>query len=63
MKKLLAALLRPVIEESMRQIHARRADEADAVGMDAIDRFGFMVLGADPLRRQDESSGHLIPPE
>lgn len=51
----IAKLLRPLIEESLRQIHGERADQADACGMSALDRFGFMVLGGEPLRTPSSS--------
>jgi hypothetical protein len=45
MKRLLGALLRPIVEESQRQIHAQRAAEASSAGLGALDKLGFMLLG------------------
>jgi hypothetical protein len=46
----IARLMRPVVEEALRQMHGERADQADAASMDPLERFFFMTLGGEPLR-------------
>jgi hypothetical protein len=48
MLKFIATMVRPVVEEAIEQIYARRAAHADAAGISGMDRIFFKVLGGEP---------------
>ena len=48
MLKFIARLARPIVEEAIEQIYARRAAQADAAGIGGMDRIFFKVLGGEP---------------
>ena len=56
MLKFIARLARPIVEEAIEQIYARRAAQADAAGISGMDRIFFKVLGGDPQEPE-------LPPE
>ena len=50
MIKFIARLIRPIVEEAIAQIYARRGAQADADGISGLDRVFFKVLGGEPER-------------
>jgi hypothetical protein len=57
MLKFIATMVRPVVEEAIEQIYARRGAQADAVGISGLDRIFFKVLGGDPQEPETSSQG------
>jgi hypothetical protein len=55
MLKFIAKLVRPIVEEAIEQIYARRAAQADAVGIRGLDRIFFKVLGGEPQEPETSS--------
>ena len=54
MVRFLAALVRPVVKEAIRQVYVARREEAKAEGLNGLERMMFMVFGDDSLSPPDD---------